>query len=471
MKLVNSLKMRGSMLLLIASAVFAPGSKAAETINIGIGTQDTTTNTVTAGIVIKNLGLLDKYLPKSGKYQGVKYNITWMNSTSGPPITNSMIADKLQIGMMGDYPLLVNGATGQQLGNESQLVAVIAYNRYGSGNGIIVPKDSPYYDIADLKGKVVSVPFGSAAHGMVVNALAERGLPPDYFKLISQSPEVGSTSLQEKRVDAHADFVPFPELLPYRAIGRKIYDGAETGIPTFHGIVVRKDFAQKYPEVVVGYLKAVLAAGQWLKANPMEAADKIEQWTKINKEVAYIYLGPDGIHTLDSTIKPILVDALKKDYAVLRKLNLVKELNIDAWVNDSYIKQAYQEMGMDYTKQLNSFDNYGVQGTDPECKVTITDQSRVGQILMKDGSVVSFSSPVCTFAALKKTPIARVDTVYLIDHSRQIKVFASNAFYNVNTVNGEKIITPFMLKADAKAFTDKNGGKVEVYKDVLTNAF
>ncbi|TKI07206.1 ABC transporter substrate-binding protein [Martelella alba] len=457
------------MLLLIVSAVFVPGLKAAETIDIGIGTQDTTTNTVTAGVVIKNLGLLDKYLPHSGKYQGVKYNITWLNATSGPPITNSMIAGKLQIGMMGDYPLLVNGATGQQLGNNSELVAVIAYNRYGSGNGIVVPKDSPYYDIADLKGKVVSVPFGSAAHGMVVNALAERGLPPDYFKLISQSPEVGSTSLQEKRIDAHADFVPFPELLSYRGIGRKIYDGAETGIPTFHGIVVRKDFAQKYPEVVVGYLKAVLAADQWLKANPIQAAEKIEQWTKIDKEVAYIYLGPDGIHTLDSTIKPILVDALKKDYALLRKMNLVKELNIDAWVNDRYIKQAYQEMGMDYAKQLKSFDNYGVKGFDPECKVAITDQRLVGQILMKDGELVSYSSPDCTFAALSKTPSAQVDTVYLIDHTRQIKVFASNAFYNVNTVNGKKVITPFMLKGDAQAFTDKNGGKLEGYQDVLDN--
>lgn len=467
MNLMNSLKVRSSILLLIAFYFFTPMLRAAETINIGIGTQDTTTNTVTAGVVIKNLGLLDEYLPKTGKYQGVKYNISWMNATSGPPITNSMIAGKLQIGMMGDYPLLVNGATGQQLGNDSQLIAVIAYNRYGSGNGIIVPKDSPYYDISDLKGKVVSVPFGSAAHGMVINALSQRGLPADYFKLISQSPEVGSTSLQEKRVDAHADFVPFPELLPFRGIGRKIYDGAETGIPTFHGIVVRKDFAQQYPEVVVAYLKAVLAADKWLKENPVQSSEKIEQWTKINKEVAYIYLGPDGIHTLDSTIKPILISALKKDYALLRKMNLVKELNIEAWVNDRYIKQAYQEMGMDYTKQLNSLENYGVQGTDPECHVAIKDQSGVGQIWMKGGDIVSYSSPECTFSALIKIPDKQVNTVYLTDHARKIKIFAIDAFYNVSTVKGKKEITPFMLKEDAKIFTDRNGGKIEDYQDVL----
>ena len=64
-----------------------------------------------------------------------------------------MMANRIQIGMMGDYPLMVNGATGQETKNETQLVAVIAYNAFGSGNGIVVHKDSPFYAIEDLKVK------------------------------------------------------------------------------------------------------------------------------------------------------------------------------------------------------------------------------------------------------------------------------------------------------------------------------
>ena len=116
----------------------------AETIEIGIGTQNTTTNTVTGGVVIKELKLLEKHLPKTGKYQGVDYKIDWQNFTSGPPVTNGMMANRIHIGMMGDYPLMVNGATGQETKNETQLVAVIAYNAFGSGNGIVVHKDSPF---------------------------------------------------------------------------------------------------------------------------------------------------------------------------------------------------------------------------------------------------------------------------------------------------------------------------------------
>jgi NitT/TauT family transport system substrate-binding protein len=54
---------------------FGFGIADAEPINIGIGTQDTTTNTVTAGAVIRELKLLDKYLPKTGKYAAADYHV------------------------------------------------------------------------------------------------------------------------------------------------------------------------------------------------------------------------------------------------------------------------------------------------------------------------------------------------------------------------------------------------------------
>src|SRR6201991_3491028 len=299
---------------------------AAETVTIGIGTQDTTTNTVTAGVAIRQLKLLEKYLPKDGKYANIKFEFEWSNFTSGPPVTNGMMANKLQFGMMGDYPLIVNGFTFQNNPeSKSRLIAVAAYSLSGSGNGIVVHKDSPYFELSDLKGKVVSVPFGSAAHGMILKAMQDRGWPADYFQLVSQTPEVGSPNLQEKKIDAHADFVPFAELLPFRGFARKIFDGVETNLPTFHGVVVRKDFADKYPEVVVAYIKALMDADDWVRKNPNAAAEKIQQRTKIEKEVVYIFLGPGGIHTLAPTIKPILVDAIKADYAVLQKLNRVKQ--------------------------------------------------------------------------------------------------------------------------------------------------
>src|SRR5215831_10369955 len=280
-------KLGNTLAISVAFAALLGGAALAQTtVTIGIGTQDTTTNTVTTGTIVRELKLFEKNLPKDGKYANIKFELEWQNFTSGPPVTNAMMANKLQFGMMGDYPLIVNGFTFENNPeSKSRLIAVAAYSLSGSGNGIVVHKDSPYYDLSDLKGKLVSVPFGSAAHGMVLKAMQDRGYASDFFQLVSQSPEVGSTNLQEKKIDAHADFVPVAELLPFRGFARKIFDGVETNVPTWHGVVVRTDFAEKYPEVVVAYEKALIAANEWLRADPKLAAEKIQEWTGINKEV------------------------------------------------------------------------------------------------------------------------------------------------------------------------------------------
>ena len=455
---------------LSATLLCTPLIQAKEVVTIGVGTQNTTTNTVTGGIVIKELGLLDKYLPKTGKYANIDFKVDWQNFTSGPPVTNGMMANKIQIGMMGDYPLLINGANGQQSrGNETELIAVIAYNAFGAGNGVVVNKDSPYYQLSDLKGKNVSVPFGSAAHGMLLQAMQARGWPDDYWNLVSQTPEIGTSNLQEKKIDAHADFVPFGELLPYRGFARKIFDGAETGVPTFHGIVVRKDFADKYPEVVVAYIRAMMDADDWVRKNPKLAAEKIAQWTRIEKEVVYIFLGPDGIHTLDPTIKPLVVNGIKTSYAMLQKLGKVKEFNVDSWVNESYLRAAFKQRGLDYDAQKRTLANYDIQGKDPVCGKAVTRPKEAGEIWLDGGDIVPLSSPACTFMGIKKYQDAgkKIAVVYLFDQGLGIKVFADRAFYAVNGTGAKLDVVPFLLKKDAETSAAKSGGTVATYEQVL----
>jgi NitT/TauT family transport system substrate-binding protein len=458
------------LLIMLSAAALALAEPAlAETVTIGIGTQDTTTNTVTAGVVIRQLHLLEKYLPASGKYANIKFEMEWQNFTSGPPVTNAMMANKLQIGMMGDYPLIVNGFTFENNpDSKSRLIAVAAYSLSGSGNGIVVHKDSPYYELSDLKGKLVSVPFGSAAHGMVLKAMQDRRLPPDFFELVSQTPEVGSTNLQEKKIDAHADFVPFAELLPFRGFARKILDGVETNLPTFHGVVVRTDFAEKYPEVVVAYVKAVIAANQWFRSDPKAASEKIQEWTGINKEVVYIFLGPGGNMTLDPTIKPPLIEAATADVKVLQNLGRMKEFDPKKWVDDSYVRKAYAEMKLDYDSELASTKNYEVSGDDKFCKKPITEPRKAGEVWVDDEGILPFSSATCTLGAYAdfKAKGKKIDVTYVFDTARGIKLFADQAFFAVTGSD----IAPFLLKKDAEAYAAKSGGKVLGFEDAVKAA-
>lgn len=464
--------------LCIASLAGALGFSAAhaDTVTVGIGTQNTTTNTVTGGIVIEKLGLMDKYLAalkKTPKYKDIDFKLDWQNFTSGPPVTNGMVADKLQIGMMGDYPLLVNGATFQAGGQTaSELVALIAYNVNGAGNGMVVHKDSPYYELADLKGKKVSVPFGSAAHGMLLKAMEDRGWNEDFWELASQSPEVGTTNLQERKLDGHADFVPFAELLPYRGFARKIFDGVETKIPTFHGIVVRKDFSDKYPEFVVAYLKALLDANDWVRKNPALAATKIEEWTRIEKEVAYMFLGPSGVHTLDPTIKPKWIQTVKYDHGVLSRMGRVKDFNADIWGNERFLRQAFKEKGLDYDKQKASYAGYEISGTDPLCKKPISKPREGGEVWIEGGGITAYSSTACTLAAVKQGLSAgkKIGVAFVFDKTTGIKLFADKAFYALTVKGKTPEIVPFLLKKDADAWAKKSGGRTASYTDVLAVA-
>ena len=127
-------------LTLCSSLTLLAASASADTIRVGIGHQSMVTNTIPGGIILEKLELLEKHLPTTGKYEDVDYEIVYRDYDSGPPITNQMLAGKLEFGVMGDYPLIVNGAKFQETGKqETRFIAVTGYNLRGAGNGIVVP--------------------------------------------------------------------------------------------------------------------------------------------------------------------------------------------------------------------------------------------------------------------------------------------------------------------------------------------
>ena len=445
-----------SMALAILAA--APVPLLAQEIEIGIGHQSQCTDTYAGGLVVKELRLLERYLPHDGRYKKATYNIQWQDYSSGPPITNMMLASKLQFGVMGDYPLIVNGAKFQETSTQRSLyIAGTGYNLHGEGNGIVVPTTSNIYGLEDLKGKTVSTPVGSASWGMLLKALQGAKLT-ESVTIVNQSPPVGAANIDAGKIDAHADFCPWPELLEYRGSGRMIYHGSESGVPYLHGIVVRKDFAVAYPEIVVAYLKAAVAAAQWIVQDPVRAATLMQQWSGIPKEVLYLYYGPGGVLTLDSTIKPRFVDALKYDYQVLRKDNNISTLDFGQWIDDRYIREAYKQSGLDYAKQLETVVDRARANVSLPSEVWIE-----GEGIRKYGSIADLLDAV---EPLRKAGKA-ISASYVYDASSGVKLFGSSAFY----VRGaDKSVSAFMLRTDAQRFAAKNGGSIVDYSKTLASS-
>ena len=75
-------------MLLGAALVPMASMASAEKNTIAVGHQSMCTDTYTAGIVVKELGLLEKYLPTDGKYADAEYDVSWADYSSGGPITN-----------------------------------------------------------------------------------------------------------------------------------------------------------------------------------------------------------------------------------------------------------------------------------------------------------------------------------------------------------------------------------------------
>jgi len=434
---------------LVLALSLCVGSVNAESIRIAVGHQSKCTDTYTAGIIVKELGLIQKYLPKEGKYKNATFEFDWKDYDSGAPITNQMLANKADFGAMGDYPLVVNGAKFQETNSlETLYVAGTGYNLNGSGNAIVVPVDSDVYTLADLKGKSLSVPVGSAAWGMALKALQDTGLSTDDVQIKNQSPPVGAANIAQNKIDAHGDFCPWSEIMEFRGTGRKIFDGSEAGVPYLHGLVVRRDYADKYPEVVIAFIKAIVAAGDWVREDPVRAATKLEEWTGVEREVQYLYFSKGGALTLDPTIKPKWIEALKFDHAVLVKEKSIPPLNFDKWIYDGFIRTAYKELGLDYEKDMNY-----IHDPKPENM-----KLHAAEIWHKDKGIVAYNTITEMLDAVKNYKTDKtLRASYVYDDVTGLKLFGNVATY-VKSKDGK--YTAFMRKPDAEKFIALNGGEI-----------
>ncbi|MBH4403051.1 ABC transporter substrate-binding protein, partial [Pseudomonas aeruginosa] len=345
-----------AILASLALALTSLGAQA-ETIRVAIGTQDTTINCAAGGLLIRELGLLEKYLPRDGRYKDADYRVEWKNFTSGAPLTNEMVAGKLDFGAMADFPGTFNGVAFAAAGKRSLFISVLSGSTRGSGNGIVVPSGSPVQSLAELKGQTISVPFASTAHGMLLRAVAAQGWDPQRdVTIIAQPPEIAGSALQANKIAAHADFVPFAELFPNRGFARKIYDGSQANAPTFHGALVDAAYAERYPEVVVAYLRASIEANRLLAAEPEKYSELIEKVTGIEAEVNYLFHGPLGLQTRDQAWKPEYRQALATSIDTLKLLKKAdRGLDVERFVDDRYIREAYRQAGLDYQAALADY--------------------------------------------------------------------------------------------------------------------
>jgi NitT/TauT family transport system substrate-binding protein len=446
------------------------GSGGTQTVTIGY--QSKTINTVTAGTLMRELGYFEEELETLSEETGVDYEVEWQDYASGPPITAEMIAGNVDIGSMGDYPLLVNGAESQ--GNEdarSEFVSVTGYNLRGSLNAVVVPMDSEARTLEDLEGEEVSTSVGSTAHGNFVAALDSVGSSVDDVDVINQDPPVGMTALESGNVAALAQFVPFPEVAIYNGIARKLVDLGDNEVPTFHAVVLREKYADEEPEVVDAFLTAQNRATDYIHENPMESALTVSEITELDAEVVYLFNGPGGIVTFDPTIKEPLVDSLGEALPFLEDLGALQELDVDEFTNDTYLREVY---GDGYDEDAASTDNpSAVSGTDEVCETEVDDPMTASEAWFEDQEeTVPAATPTCLLRLITSED-ADLRVAYVPDAATGTKMFAEFASWvdDPAAEDDQARFLPFATLAAAENYaTDHPSASVEDFETVLAEA-
>ena len=257
--------------VLAAALVFSIACRAfaAEPVKLTVGYQPYDTISYSA-VVIRALELWKKYLPPGSE-------VEFQNALQGSIIVNQMLANKQQIGYLGDMPAVV--ATTKRSVAPINLVANTGMSQGQRCNVVMVRADAPKFKSPEeaikwLDGKVVATPQGSCAHRFLGLMIERTKIKP--AQILNQSIEVIATNLRTGKVDGAVLWEPSVSRIGDivgDGVARIVATGYTFGIADAGAIAMREDFMKQRPDIVEAWLKTELEAQRYV-LDP-------KNWTKV----------------------------------------------------------------------------------------------------------------------------------------------------------------------------------------------
>ncbi|MEE3851656.1 ABC transporter substrate-binding protein [Gordonia sp. LSe1-13] len=449
--------------LALSSVLTGCGMFDSDAVVVNVGYQSKTINTVNAGTLMRDREAFENALDQAGEQTGKNYRVVWQDFSSGAPLTAAMIASHVDIGSMGDYPLLTNGSKTKKYDDaKTDFIATTGYNLRGSLNQVVVPNGSTATDLDDLVGTSVSTSLGSAGDGMLSTGLAQAGIAKDDVNISNQDPSIGAAAIEGNQVDAFAQFVPWPQLIVFRNQGRLLYDGGDNGVPTFHGVVAREQFSAEHPEVMTAFMQALRETTEYITAEPMQAALRVSEITGIEPEVVYLYNGPNGLVSFDPTIKAQFGPALEqvKKYLVGRGA-VAEDFDVAGFTDTEYLRELY---GADFAAKTADVGNPStLTGIDDVCGLPVGDPATASEVWFAGQQTTDVAAtPSCALRRMADTGTA-VRAGYVPDAVTATKLFAAHATWlaDPNAPASQRFL-PFATQAGAAEYLESHPGMTEV---------
>lgn len=215
---------------------------------------------------VPNEEIIAKQLGWHEKEMGVK--VDWKKFDSGRDVNTAIAAGSVDIGLVGSSP----AANGLASGIPYEVIWI--YDVIADNEALVVKKAKGIKKFSDLAGKKVAAPFGSTTHFHLMVAFKVFGLDPKKATILDlQPPDMLAAWL---RGDIDAGFVWEPTLIKMVEAGGEILVAskalADKGYITADVAVVRKAFAEKYPDLVQKYVLNLSKAVDYYRKSPAESA-------------------------------------------------------------------------------------------------------------------------------------------------------------------------------------------------------
>ncbi|MGA4635382.1 taurine ABC transporter substrate-binding protein [Pseudomonas solani] len=212
-----------------------------------------------------------KVAQADGAYEKASHSkIDWRKFDGGAEVITAVASGDVQIGYVGSSPLAA--AATRQLPIQTFLIAT----QIGDAEALVARNGAGISKPEDLIGKKIAVPFVSTGHYSLLAALKHWKIDPSKVTILNLAPPAIIAAWQ--RGDIDATYVWDPALGVAKSSGKVLISSGELGklgAPTFDAWIVRKDFAEKHPEVVSAFAKVTLDAYAAYRKDPQAwLADK-----------------------------------------------------------------------------------------------------------------------------------------------------------------------------------------------------
>lgn len=217
-------------------------------------------------IIAKQQNLFEKY--------GLDVSVS--NFTSGRQALETVLGGGADIATTAEAPITAAALARQK-------IALLARMEY-SDDKTLTSKSANINSAADLKGKRIGYTVGTGGEIYTLTLLKKAGLSKNDVTLVNLRPQDMVSALATNSIDAYNTWEPHIAN-GKKALGDKVKELDTKGVyaETFN-LVVTEDYLNKNGKTLVAFLKAILDAEHFLKANRDESIAIIAAATGMKKD-------------------------------------------------------------------------------------------------------------------------------------------------------------------------------------------